>query len=135
MRADIVSSLPLLERLTGTGMDGEAKLNVQESSTGNEYAGFYDAKTKTVTVGEDYGQPSLVEHELAHVWFNRTSFKETWLSEGLAEWAARGERRSEGCTRPEAAAGSVRLADWRYLAPPRVAGGAGRRGGQYPAAC
>ena len=89
VRADIVSSLPLLERLTGTGMDGEAKLSVQEAATGAEYAGFYDAKTGTVTVGEDYGQPALVEHELAHVWFNRTSFKETWLSEGLAEWAGR----------------------------------------------
>ena len=102
VRADIVSSLPLLERLTGTGMDGEAKLSVQESATGAEYAGFYDAKTGTVTVGEDYGQPALVEHELAHVWFNRTSFKETWLSEGLAEWAGRAvSGESGGCTRPD----------------------------------
>ena len=136
VRADIVSSLPLLERLTGTGLDGEAKLSVQEAATGAEYAGFYDAKTGTVTVGEDYGQPALVEHELAHVWFNGTSFKETWLSEGLAEWAGRSvSGESGGCTRPDAAAGTVRLADWRYLAPRASPEERDAVAAQYAAAC
>jgi hypothetical protein len=136
VRADIVSSLPLLERLTGTGMDREAKLSVQEAATGAEYAGFYDAKTGTITVGEDYGQPALVEHELAHVWFNRTSFKETWLSEGLAEWAGRAvSGESGGCTRPDATAGSVRLTEWRYLAPRASQEERDAVAAQYAAAC
>lgn len=136
VRADIVSSLPLLERLTGTGLDGEAKLSVQEAATGAEYAGFYDAKTGTVTVGEDYGQPALVEHELAHVWFNRTSLQETWLSEGLAEWAGRAVSGESGaCDRPGAAAGTVRLADWRYLAPRASQEERDAVAAQYAAAC
>ena len=118
------------------GMDSEAKLSVQEAATGAEYAGFYDAKTGTITVGEDYGQPALVEHELAHVWFNRTSFKETWLSEGLAEWAGRAVSGESGaCTRPEAAAGSVRLTEWRYLAPRASQEERDAVAAQYAAAC
>ncbi len=136
VRADIVSSLPLLERLTGTGMDGEAELSVQEAATGAEYAGFYDARTGTITVGEDYGQPALVEHELAHVWFNRTAFKDTWLSEGLAEWAGRAVSDEAGaCTRPEAAAASVQLTEWRYLAPRASQEERDAVAAQYAAAC
>ena len=52
--ADVTSSLPLLEQLAGTSMNGTANLNIQESATGNEYAGFYNAETNTVTVGEDF---------------------------------------------------------------------------------
>ena len=136
VRADIVSSLPLLERLTGTGMDSEAQLSVQEAATGSEYAGFYDAKTGTITVGEDYGQPALVEHELAHVWFNRTTFKETWLSEGLAEWAGRAVSDEAGaCTRPETTVGGVQLAEWRYLAPRASQEERDAVAAQYAAAC
>ena len=136
VRADVASSLPLLERLTGTGMKGTTTLNVQESSTGNEYAGFYDAATNTVTVGEDFSQPSLVEHELAHVWFNGGAFKETWLSEGFAEWAARTVSEDDaGCSRPDASPSSITLAEWRYVEPrsgPEVREGVAA---QYQAAC
>ena len=136
VRADITASLPALERLTGTGLAGEAALSVQESATGAQYAGFYDAQTGTVTVGEDYAQPALVEHELAHAWFNRTAFKETWLSEGLAEWAGRSVSREEtACTRPDAAAGAVALADWRYLAPRSTTEERAAVQAQYDAAC
>ncbi|HYO43989.1 MAG TPA: hypothetical protein VES19_12390, partial [Candidatus Limnocylindrales bacterium] len=118
VRADIASGLPALERLAGAGLPGEAALNVQESATGTQYAGFYDGETGTVTVGEDYAQPALVEHELAHAWFNRTGFKETWLSEGLAEWAGRAvSGEAPACERPSVAAGSVSLATWRALGP------------------
>ncbi len=136
VRADVASSLPQLERLTGTGMNGTMALNVQESSTGDRYAGFYDAETNTVTVDEDFSQPSLVEHELAHVWFNGAQFKETWLSEGFAEWAARSVSEDDvGCSRPDAPPSSITLAKWRYLAP--RAGPAEREAvaDQYQAAC
>ena len=138
VRADIATSLPLLERLTGSALegDGEARLAVQESATGAQYAGFYDAETRTVTVGEDYGQPALVEHELAHVWFNRSVFKEAWLSEGLAEWAGRAVSDEAGaCARPSGPAGSVDLAEWRYLAPRSTAAERDGVATQYQAAC
>jgi hypothetical protein len=118
VRADVAASLPLLERLTGSGMKSTTTLNVQESSTGNQYAGFYDADTNTVTVDEDFSQPSLVEHELAHVWFNAGAFKETWLSEGFAGWAAHTVSADDAvCKRPDASPVSIKLAEWRYLGP------------------
>ena len=136
VRADITTSLPLLERLTGTELEGEARLAVQESATGAQYAGFYDAESRTVTVGEDFGQPALVEHELAHVWFNRSVFKDVWLSEGLAEWAGRAVSDEAGaCARPSVPTGSVDLAEWRYLAPRATQEERDGVAMQYQAAC
>ena len=136
VRADIAASLPALERLTGTGLAGEAALSVQEIPTGTQYAGFYDTKSGTVTVGEDYGQPALVEHELAHVWFNRTGFRETWLSEGLAEWAGRAvSGEAAACARPDAAAGAVSLARWQTLSPQSTPAERDAVRVQYDAAC
>jgi hypothetical protein len=87
-------------------------------------------------VGEDYGQPALVEHELAHVWFNRATFKDTWLSEGLAEWAGRAVSDEAGaCTRPETPAGSVRLTEWRYLGSRASQEERDAVAAQYAAAC
>ncbi len=136
VRADIAASLPALERLTGTGLAGEAALSVQEAPTGTQYAGFYDTASRTVTVGEDYGQPALVEHELAHVWFNKTGFRETWLSEGLAEWAGRAvSDEATACARPDVAAGAVTLARWQTLAPQATQAEHDAVKAQYDAAC
>ena len=136
VRADIAASLPALERLTGTGLAGEAALKVQEVPTGTQYAGFYDTGSGTVTIGEDYGQPALVEHELAHVWFNRTGFRETWLSEGLAEWAGRAvSGEAAACTRPDTATGAVSLAHWQTLSPQSTPAERDAVRIQYDAAC
>ena len=136
VRADLTASLPLLERLTGTGMTGEGSLSIQESSTGTEYAGFYDQDSNTVTVGEDFRQPSLVEHELAHVWFNGSAFADTWLSEGYAEWAGRTVGAEEtGCSKPDAAQGTIGLATWRYLEPRSTQEERAAVADQYQAAC
>jgi hypothetical protein len=136
VRADIVSGLPRLERLAGTGITGDASLSVQESATGTEYAGFYDAKTGTITVGEDYGQPALVEHELAHAWFNHGAFKDTWLVEGLAEWAGRTvSDEAPACERPDVSGGSLDLDTWRTLQPQASAEERDQVARQYAVAC
>jgi hypothetical protein len=136
VRADIASGLPALERLTGAGLPGEAALSVQESATGAQYAGFYDTKSRTVTVGEDFAQPALVEHELAHAWFNGTTIKDPWLSEGLAEWAGRAvSGESTPCTRPSIQAGSVTLSTWRKVGPQATAEDRDAVTAQYAAAC
>ncbi|MEI7745028.1 MAG: hypothetical protein WCK58_14925, partial [Chloroflexota bacterium] len=136
VRSEVNSGLPNLVELIGTAMSGTAPLVIQEAATGNEYAGFYDSASNTVTVGEDFRQPSLVQHELAHVWFNKTAFSETWLDEGFAEWAGRttgGEQ--SACTAPEAAPASIVLADWKYLTPRSSTDERQAVTNQYDAAC
>jgi hypothetical protein len=114
---EIAKGVPALVRLIGRPMPGTAPIVVLEQATGSEYAGFYDASTNTVTVGEDYGQAGLVEHELAHVWFNFSAFADRWLDEGSAEWAARSTSgRQAACAKP-AAGTRITLADWQFLNP------------------
>jgi hypothetical protein len=118
VRAGVAAGLPALERLTGRQLDGDGSITVQESATAGPYAGSYDPATRTVTIGEDVGQPGLVAHDLAHVWFNRSAVKDPWLAEGLAEWAGRAvSADAPPCTRPDATAGSLTLTKWHALAP------------------
>ncbi len=136
VRDEVATGLPELRRVVGADMAGTDALIVKEASTGTEYAGFYDRKSNTITVGEDYTQPSLVAHELAHVWFNGSAFAETWMSEGYAEWAGRAASGGvEACGRPGAAAASVKLADWQYLEPRSTSEERERVAAQYDAAC
>ncbi len=117
IRADLASGLPALVKLTGRPMSGTAPLVIKEAITGNEYAGSYDEQTGTITVDEDFQQPSLVQHELAHVWFNGSAFSETWLNEGQAEWAGRVASHEAGCDRPAGDASTISLATWQYVSP------------------
>jgi hypothetical protein len=119
VRAKIRNGLPALAKLIGRELDGNRHLTVEEAATGGEYAGFFDAATNTITVDEDFTQASLVEHELAHAWFNTGSIGDAWIYEGAAEWAARTVSRDEAaCPEPTgAAAARVRLATWLRLNP------------------
>jgi hypothetical protein len=136
VREEVAAGLPELRRIVGSDMAGSDALIVKEASTGNEYAGFYDRTSNTITVGEDYTQPSLVAHELAHVWFNGSVFAETWLSEGYAEWAGRETSGAiEACGRPGAAAAAVKLSDWQYLEPRATTEERDLVAAQYDAAC
>ena len=90
--------------------------------TGAEYAGSYDA-------GHEHGhrgrglRPAGGRASTSSPTSGSTAaaFKETWLSEGFAEWAGRAVSGEEACGRPDVAAGTVRLADWRYLSRRRPA--------------
>ena len=117
IRADLASGLAALVKLTGRPMSGTAPLVIKEAITGNEYAGSYDERTSTITVDEDFQQPSLVQHELAHVWFNGSAFSETWLNEGQAEWAGRVASHEAACDRPAGDGSGISLATWQYVSP------------------
>ncbi len=135
VKAEIDKGVPALEALIGRSLPGTAPITVREDATGTEYAGFYDADTNTVTVGEDYAQPSLVEHELAHIWFNLSAFNDRWLDEGSAEWAGRatsGEERA--CLKP-ASRPEVTLSDWKFLTPRSTQAERDAVLGQYETAC
>ena len=136
VKKEIDEGLPALEELIGSPLATSGTLIVKEASTGNEYAGFYDKDTNTVTVGEDFRQPSLVQHELAHTWFNQAAFSDVWLDEGFAEWAGRTASGDEvPCTEPESGAESISLATWKYLQPRSTDGERQAVADQYEAAC
>ena len=136
VRADLASGLPALAKLVGRPLTGTVPLVIKEAMTGGEYAGFYDADTSTITVDEDFKQPSLVQHELAHVWFNGSSFADTWLSEGHAEWAGRTVSGDEKpCTRPSGGGAGVGLATWRFLSTRATQDERAAVQAQYDAAC
>ncbi len=95
---------------------------VREAAGGRlgEYAGFYESETNTAFVGEDYRQPNLVGHELAHAWFDAATFGSRWMYEGLAEWAAveTGDRSAGGCQAPPYPGfATLDLDDWPILGP------------------
>jgi hypothetical protein len=118
VRSEVANGLPALSKLVGSPVPGTAPLLVKESVTGTEYAGYFDETSNTIAVGEDFNQPALVEHELAHVWFNHSLFDGVWLSEGSAEWAGRATSGDEpACTRPSSGASGVNLDAWKYLTP------------------
>ena len=136
VRAELASGLPALAELVGRPMSGTAPLVIREAITGGEYAGFYDAETSTITVDEDFKQPSLVQHELAHVWFNGSTFTDTWLSEGHAEWAGRAVSGDEKpCARPSGSGSGVTLATWLYASPRATKAELAAVQAEYDAAC
>ena len=136
VRSDVANGLPELATLIGEPMPGTAPLMIQETVTGSEYAGFYDQDTNTITVSEDFNQPSLVDHELAHVWFNGAVFDDRWLSEGNAEWAARATAKDQpACGRPVTTGTPIKLDTWVVLTPQST--DADRQGvvAEYDASC
>ncbi len=136
VRGELASGLPELVKLIGRPLPESAPLVIKEATTGSAYAGFYDQETGTITVDEDFRQPSLVQHELAHVWFNGASFGETWLNEGQAEWAARTVSGDEAaCKRPAGGGSGISLATWQYLSPRATQRERQAVQAQYDAAC
>ncbi len=111
----IETGLPALTALIGTDMALKEPLLVREAVTGGLYAGSYTEDTNTITVDEEFRQPSLVEHELAHVWFNGSTLEGTWLIEGHAEWAARRVSDAPACREPSGDRPAI--AEWPALTP------------------
>lgn len=98
------------------------EIAIRETASGilGEYAGFYEAQTGTAFVGEDFRQSGLVAHELAHAWFDTSTFASRWMYEGLATWAA-AEVAGPTLVRcqppPYAGLGTPDLDQWPILGP------------------
>lgn len=117
-----------------------SEIVVRETAGGllGEYAGRYDPETSTAFIGEDYRQPALVGHELAHAWFDAATFGSRWMYEGLAEWAAVeiGGPSTGGCTAPPYPGfGTLDLDEWPILGPRSSEQDKERVGYLYEAAC
>jgi hypothetical protein len=124
----VTMAVARLEELFGRGLPGAGSIRIREASTNElgDYAGVFDPATQTARITEDLSEESTVAHELAHSWFNKWLFTDTWLDEGYAEWAARtvNQGRVAPCTDPGPYPGDGQptLRDWKYLGPkPTVA--------------
>jgi hypothetical protein len=82
----ITEGVPVLVDLVGTPWPETAETDVIQASTPylRGYAGFYDAESDVIEVGERLDLHTML-HELSHAWFNRSTISDRWLSEGLAD--------------------------------------------------
>ena len=84
--AHVESGIPTLANLIGSDWPAEGSFVVRESvePIRSGYAGWFDAQTKEIAVGEALDADTIY-HELSHAWFNRGLSTERWLSEGIAQ--------------------------------------------------
>ncbi len=82
----VESGIPTLEDLIGSDWPVEGSFVVRQSVEPNRsgYAGWFDAETKEIAVGEALDADTIY-HELSHAWFNRRLSDERWLTEGIAQ--------------------------------------------------
>lgn len=135
VRDDVAASVPLLERLAGVAPAATGAIDIRETGAGTPYTGSFDGTTNTITIGEDFGEPALVEHELAHAWFNSAVFGETWLAEGYAEWAGRLVTGAEPCAEPSSDAAPIDDAHWSKVTASSDDAQRATAVSQYLAAC
>jgi hypothetical protein len=114
---ELTQAVAALEQLIGRVLPGSGPITVREVGEAGlgGYAGGFDYLTNQAQISERI-DPGLVAHELAHAWFNRGLFRETWLSEGSAEWAS-SQVGGAACQDPGPPAGSAALSSWVYLDP------------------
>ena len=86
VRRAVKRGVPALEEAIGQPWPLTGTVEVREAYTPYfyGYAGWFNATTKELEVGEDLDR-ELVVHELSHAWFNRDTYGERWMSEGLAQ--------------------------------------------------
>ena len=135
VRDDVAAGVPLLERLTGVAPATTGPIDIRETGSGGRHSGTFDGTTNTITLGEDFGEPALVQHELAHAWFNLSVFDEPWLAEGYAEWAGRAVAGAEPCGEPDDSAGPIDLASWGQVSASSTDAERAAAVTQYLAAC
>lgn len=111
--------LPVLEEAIGRPWTATGELRILEAATPSAYgyAGWYDHGSGTIEIGDTL-DARVTLHELAHAWFNGTTFEGRWIGEALAdEYAALamerlGQERPVPAPLDPARADAVRLADW-----------------------
>ncbi|QZN85514.1 hypothetical protein [Cellulomonas sp. C5510] len=123
--------LPALEEVIGHPWTVTGELTILEAATpsAHGYAGWYDHDRGTIEVG-DMLDAHVTLHELAHAWFNGTTFEGRWIGEALAdEYAAiaveaLGEERPEPAPLDVARPDAIRLVDWEDARADGPEGGA-----------
>jgi hypothetical protein len=111
--------LPALEEAIGRPWTAPGDLTILEAATPNAYgyAGWYEHRDGIIEIGDTL-DAHVTLHELAHAWFNGTTFDGRWIGEALADEYAAATAASLGLEPlapshvDPAGPGAVRLADW-----------------------
>jgi hypothetical protein len=119
VQEEVGGDVPRLEDLTGLTMPGGTIKIVEAGDMQlGEYGGVYNALTSTASIPES-AQKDIVAHELSHIWFNRKTLTDKWMSEGLAGYSekAAGTGNYTACKDPGAypGKGSPDLVTWMAL--------------------
>ena len=119
IQGEVSGDVPRLEDLTGLTMPGGTIKIVEAGGLQlGEYGGVYDSVTSTASIPKT-ADKDIVAHELSHIWFNRRTFTDKWMSEGLAGYSeiAAGPGNYTACKDPGAypAKGSPDLTTWVVL--------------------
>jgi hypothetical protein len=77
--------VPALEELIGLEWPAD-ELEVVETVAPYlyGYAGWFTPSTSAIEVGDEL-DPQVILHELSHLWFNGSLFRDRWINEALAE--------------------------------------------------
>jgi hypothetical protein len=140
VKREAESSIGALEALIGRELPGEGSIVIREVTAAElgDYAGTYTKDQRLARVSERIDQVGLVQHELAHAWFNADLFADNWLREGYAEWAGLAAAGgSASCDHPVGypAPGSPDLANWQYSGARSTESDLAVIDYQYQAAC
>jgi hypothetical protein len=116
---EVSGDVQRLEDLTGLTMPGGTIKIVEAGDLQlGEYGGVYNALTSTASIPES-AEKDIVAHELSHIWFNRKTLTDKWMSEGLAGYSekAAGAGNYTACKDPGAypGKGSPDLTTWMAL--------------------
>jgi hypothetical protein len=139
VRTNIGAELQTLSDLTGLSMPGGTIVIAEVGNGGLDDNGVrYDPATRIVNIPQS-ASPSTVAHALAHIWFNSSSLKDTWLSEGLALYGQRaaGEGNYPLCDKVPVypGSGTPDLTVWHTLNPNSTIQDQNVYEWQYAAAC
>ncbi|MEN1973682.1 hypothetical protein [Cellulomonas olei] len=123
--------LPVLEELVGQPWTVTGGLTILEAATpsAHGYAGWYDHDRGSIEIG-DMLDAHVTLHELAHAWFNGTTFEGRWIGEALADEYSAIAMETLGQERPTPAPldlarpDAVRLVDWEDARADGPEGGA-----------
>jgi hypothetical protein len=119
VQEEVSGDVQRLVDLTGLTMPGGTIKIVEAGDMQlGEYGGVYNSLTGTASLPES-AEKDIVAHELSHIWFNRKTLADKWMSEGLAGYSekAAGEGNYKPCADPGAypGSGSPDVTKWMAL--------------------
>ena len=119
IKTDVTSDVAALEQLIGLTLP-DKRVTIIEAGAAQlgDYGGMYSADSRTAYIPETIDK-ATVAHELSHIWFNKQTFKDKWMSEGLAGYSekAAGAGNYTACKEPGAYPGTGKpdLTKWVTL--------------------